>query len=142
MVNEEFCGEMERRNGRPEASGRIGWFLAAVPVAWAFRLAIVALIGAGCAHTGISRSDDCGSFSSTVVGVPPFYTPAGQYATYAQACGNERFSRVIAAQRLAVVAGARAAVGGGRDELARKEIARTQRDLGQLAATVAEGGAR
>lgn len=149
---DQFYGEMERHSGRPDRSGRIGWILAAVPAAWALRFVVVALVGiVGCAHTDITRGpDDCGTFSSWDHGFGLVVPTAGQYATYAQACGTERFSHVIAQQRLAVVAGARAAVDGGRDAVAREEIAYTQRDVRALAGAVVqlgeavagEGGAR
>lgn len=143
-MDNEFCGEMERHSGRPDRSGRIGWILAAVPAAWALRLVVVALVSivGGCAHTDITRGpDDCGTFASSDTGVGIIHVPAGQYEKYALACGTERFSRVVANQRMAVVAGARAAAaGGGRDRVAREEIARTQRDVHALAGAVVELG--
>ena len=153
---EELSGEMGRRSVREDASGlSIRGLLIAAAAGWVVRSALIVAVGvaSGCAHTDISRSDDCGTFSSTVVGVPPFYTPAGQYATFASACGAERFSHTVAMQRLAIVAGAQsAAANGGRDAVARDQIARTQRDVLKLAGAVegiasvgsgeSDGGAR
>jgi hypothetical protein len=144
MEKEEFCGEMERRSGRPESGGRIGWILAAPIAAWALRpilLALVAVIG-GCAHTEIARGpDDCGTFTSSDTGVGLIHVPGDQYQKYAYACGAERFSRVVAEHRTAMVRSAyAAAAGGGRDVIAREEIARTQRDVQALAGTVVQLG--
>lgn len=132
MDNEEFFGDAARAL-RPAL------------------LALVAIIG-GCAHTDIRRGpDDCGTFASSDTGLGLVVPTAGQYATYAQACGTERFSRIVAEQRMAIVAGAHAAAGGGRDGLARKDILDVKHDVRELARTVvqlgdavgsAEGGAR
>ncbi|MDP3770765.1 MAG: hypothetical protein Q8R16_00505 [bacterium] len=129
---EEFCGELDRHSGRDDSGLSVRGLVIAAAAGWTVRAVLVAAvaIAGGCAHTSISRGDDCGEFSSTVVGVPPFYTPAGQYATYASACGAERFSRIVANQRVAIVAGAQAAAaGGGRDVVARRHIAEAQRDV-------------
>ncbi|MBI4434658.1 hypothetical protein HY635_02475 [Candidatus Uhrbacteria bacterium] len=132
-MDNEFCGEMSRHSGRDGMSSlSLRGLFAAVAGVWALRMVLLALLGiaGGCAHTDIKRGpDDCGTFASSDHGLGLVVPTAGQYATYASACGTERFSRVIAEQRLAVVAGARAAVGGGRDAYARAEIGRTQQDL-------------
>lgn len=120
--------------------------------AWAFRpalLALVAIIG-GCAHTSISRNDvECGAFASSDVGLGLIHVPGDQYAKYALACGTERFSRIVAEQRMAVAAGAYEAT--KRDALARKDVLDVKHDVRELAGTVAqlgeavaetEGGAR
>lgn len=154
-MEEGLCGEVARTGG--DGTSRLTWrrIGVAIVAGWTVRSVLIVAVGiaGGCGHTSVARGpDDCGTFSSTVVGVPPFYTPAGQYATYASACGAERFSRIVATQRTAIVAGANAAVGGGRDAVARDAIARTQRDVLALAGAVegiasadgveAEGGAR
>lgn len=151
MHEEQFCGEITRTGGESTSGLSIVGLLGAVAGAWVVRLAVVALVSiVGCAHTDIKRGpDDCGTFASSDTGVGIIHVPAGQYERYALACGTERFSRIVAQQRMAVAAGAYEAT--KRDAVARAAIARTQRDLHALAGEVvqigdavggAEGGAK
>ncbi|MBI4449586.1 hypothetical protein HY634_00845 [Candidatus Uhrbacteria bacterium] len=134
MEDKDLCGEVTRTGGDGTSPLSLRGLLAAVAAGWALRSALTAAlaIAGGCAHTSISRNDtECGNFSSWDTGVGIIHVPAGQYATYASACGAERFSRIVANQRTAIVAGAHAAAtGGGRDVIARRQIARTQKAIG------------
>lgn len=131
MHEEQLCGESARTGGDGTSGLSIIGLLGAVAGVWALRFVVVALVGiaGGCAHTDIKRGpDDCGTFASSDHGFGLVVPTAGQYATYAQACGTERFSRVVANQRMAVAAGAYEAT--KRDAVALQEIARTQRAIG------------